>query len=85
MSKIEKSIERLKLKPKDFTYEEAKALLNNFGFIEDNKGMTSGSRICFVKSGCAKIELHKPHPGNILKTYQIKIIIDNLKRGGMLK
>lgn len=26
-----------------------------------------------------KIQLHKPHPGRILKPYQIKIILDNLK------
>ena len=31
MSKIEKEIERLKSKPKDYTYEEAKSLLNKFG------------------------------------------------------
>ena len=45
MSKIEKDIERLKSKPKDFTYDEMKRLLNNLGFIENNKGKTSGSRV----------------------------------------
>ena len=34
MSKIEKILERLKSKPKDFTYNEAKMILNNLGFIE---------------------------------------------------
>lgn len=34
MSKIEKEIERLKSRPKDFTYDEAKRVLNKFGFIE---------------------------------------------------
>ena len=42
MSKIEKAIEGLKSKPKKFTYDEAKMILNNFGFIEYNKGKTSG-------------------------------------------
>ena len=32
MSKKEKIIERLKSKPKDFTYDEAKQVLNIFGF-----------------------------------------------------
>ncbi len=49
MSKKEKEIERLKSKPKDFTYDEVKTILNNIGFFEDNKGRTSGSRVIFVK------------------------------------
>lgn len=32
MSRKEKIIKRLKSKPKDFTYEEAKHVLNIFGF-----------------------------------------------------
>ena len=78
MSKIEKEIRRLKLRPKDYTYEEAKSLLNKLGFIENNKGKTSGSRVVFVNMGERKIELHKPHPGNILKPYQVSIIIKKL-------
>lgn len=79
MSKIEKEIERLKSKPKDFTYDELKRILNYFGFIEDNKGKTSGSRVRFISNRNIIIELHKPHPKNILKTYQINIIINKLK------
>lgn len=79
MSKIEKEIERLKSKPKDFTYDEAKRILNNFGFVENNKGKTSGSRVKFVDEKNRIIELHKPHPKNILKPYQINLIIDKLK------
>lgn len=80
MSKIEKEIKRLKSKPKDFTYEEAKRILNNCGFIENNKGKTSGSRIVFKNEAInEKIELHKPHPSNILKMYQINIIIKKLE------
>ncbi len=79
MSKLEKEIKRLKSKPKDFTYDEAKKILNNLGFIEDNKGRTSGSRVEFNNEKMQKIQLHKPHPGNVLKPYQIKIILDRLK------
>ena len=84
MSKIEKLVERLKSKPKDFTYDELKNLLNNLGFNEQNKGKTSGSRVKFIKDGIAEIELHKPHPNNILKPYQIKDVIEKLKKGGMI-
>lgn len=82
MSKLKKEIERLKLKPKDFTYDEAKKILNNFGFIENNKGKTSGSRIKFIDNQNRIIELHKPHPKNILKPYQINLIINKLKERG---
>lgn len=79
MSKKDKLIRRLKTKPKDFTYEEAKMVLNNFGFIEDNKGKTSGSKVVFMNKNNKKVELHKPHPNKILKPYQINIIIKILK------
>lgn len=79
MSKIDKLIERLKKAPRDFTYEELKKVLNNFGYIEYNKGKTSGSKVTFTKSGNKKISLHKPHPNNILKAYQINEIIKSLK------
>lgn len=85
MSKIEKDIERLKSKPKDFTYDEMKRLLNNLGFIENNKGKTSGSRVELKNNLKKKIILHKPHPSNILKPYQINNIIKLLKEWEVIK
>ena len=78
MSKIEKEIERLKSNPKDFTYDELKKILNYFGYIEDNKGRTSGSKVKFIKENKEIINLHKPHPQNILKPYQINQILEIL-------
>ena len=82
MSKLEKEIERIKSKPKDYTYEEVKSLLNKLGYIENNKGKTSGSRIAFVNNNNMKIELHRPHPSNIVKLYKIKDILEKLKERG---
>ncbi len=82
MSKLEKEIERLKSKPKDFTYDEAKSILNKLGFFEYNKGKTSGSRVAFLNKKNSKIEMHKPHPGNILKTYQVNKLLNILKELG---
>jgi hypothetical protein len=81
MSRKEKILKRLKSKPKDFTYEEAKTLLLQLGFEEDKKGKTSGSRVLFrnIKENIS-IELHKPHPSNVLKSYQINILLKNLKK-----
>ena len=78
MSKLEKEIERLKSKPKDYAYDEAKSLLNKLGFIENNKGRTSGSRVEFKDMEGRKIILHKPHPKNILKSYQVNSILNDL-------
>lgn len=81
MSKKEKLKQRLLNKPKDFTYLELKTLLIGFGYEETNKGKTSGSRVSFIHSITNSIiSLHKPHPGNILKSYQIDLIIEQLKK-----
>ena len=67
MSKLEKAKERIRSKPKDYTYNEAKYLLSQLGFKEYNKGKTSGSRVKFYRKEDQKvILLHKPHPGNIM-------------------
>lgn len=85
MSKKEKLINRLKTKPKDFTYNEAKTLLESVGFVESNKGKTSGSRVVFIESKSGlKFELHKPHPGNILKPYVIIGLIKILDELGVI-
>ena len=79
MSKVNKLINKLKQKPKDFTYEEAKQLLENLGFYEYNKGKTSGSRVVFINKDIqAKIQLHKPHLDNVLKMYVVKNLLDKL-------
>lgn len=79
MSKIEKEIERLKSKPKDYTYDEVKSLLNKLGFYENNKGKTSGSRVQFEDEFGRKIFLHKPHPSNVIKPYMINGVINSLE------
>lgn len=79
MSRKEKLIKRLKLKPKDFTYDELKTLLSYLGFNEYNKGKTSGSAVEFKDEFGRKIVLHKPHPSNIIKMYKINEIIDLLE------
>jgi len=47
MNKKEKLIKRFRTLPKDFTFEEVEALFNCYGFILENKGATSGSRVKF--------------------------------------
>jgi hypothetical protein len=79
MSKVEKLIEKLKSRPKDFTWDEMLKVLNHFGFEQIAQGKTGGSRRKFVNIEKQIISLHEPHPQKVLKSYQLDIIIDYLK------
>jgi len=85
MSKHEKLLLRFLTFPKDFTWEELKTLLRKYGYEPNNKGKTSGSRVEFenTESNMA-LNLHKPHPRNILKPYQLKDTVDFLRKIGVV-
>lgn len=76
--KKEKLLQRLLSRPKDFMFDEVVTLLSSYGFTQQNKGKTSGSRVEFV-NGEYSIQLHKPHPTGEMKNYQLKQIIELLK------
>ncbi|MDP2791931.1 MAG: type II toxin-antitoxin system HicA family toxin [Rectinemataceae bacterium] len=79
MSKDEKLVKRFLARPRDFTYDELRTLLKNFGYEEDQRGKTSGSRVAFYNKSTKRIiRLHKPHPGNELKMYQLDLIREEL-------
>ena len=83
MGKKEKLIARLKAKPKDYTFNEAKTLMGLCGYSISNAGKTSGSRVCFIK-GNKVFRMHKPHPRQELPAYQVKELIDELDQEGFL-
>jgi hypothetical protein len=85
MSQIQKLIKRLLSNPKDFTWDELKKLLSHLGYEEIRTGKTGGSRRMFIGKDNHIINLHKPHPGLILKSYQVNQIIDTLKEKKLLK
>jgi predicted RNA binding protein YcfA (HicA-like mRNA interferase family) len=77
MSQYEKLLDRLKQKPKDFTWSELKTLLAGLGYKQE---LGRGSRRKFVhEKTAAIISLHEPHPGKILKAYQVKEVLAHLK------
>jgi len=80
MSRFDKLIIRLLSYPKDFTYGELKTLLMSLGYEEIHG---AGSRVCFSNDN-HKIKLHKPHPGNILKAYQLDLVIEELTAKGLI-
>jgi hypothetical protein len=85
MAKIDKTIDRMLSLPKDFSWAELQKVLNHFGYEELQHGKTGGSRRKFVDEQNHVISLHKPHPQNILKNYQLKQVIEQLKEKGVLK
>ena len=84
MGKKEKLIQRLKTKPKDFTFDEAETLLGYLSYSRSNKGKTSGSRVIFTSAEHAAILLHRPHPGNELKGYQVQQLIETLEQENLI-
>lgn len=84
MSKRQKLLERLKHRPKDFTWDELTTVLSQLGYRETKAGKTGGSRRKFIHPEAPPIILHKPHPGNIIKTYVLEDVLEMLGREGML-
>ena len=88
MSKVDTLIKKLcqKPTPADFRYSDLRKIMAYFGYVESNKGATSGSRVRFYNpENKASMMLHKPHPGNIIKTYAMKQVLNDLIEAGFIK
>lgn len=85
MSSKEKLIARFLTIPLDFTFDELERLLTIFGYEKSNKGKTSGSRVIFKDKAGHPIMLHKPHPGNIVKQYAVRQVLEELQSKGLFK
>lgn len=83
MSKKEKQLRRILSLPKDYTYSECSTLLRSLGYEEYNKGRTSGSRVRFYrKEDGHVIDLHKPHPGDVMLPAAVKAVVATLRQNG---
>jgi len=79
MSKIKKLFEKLKTVPKDLTWSELVKILNYLGYFEiAKKGKSGGSRRKFTNKDHDIINLHKPHPSNIVKQYVLRQLLEKL-------
>ena len=85
MNKKDKLLKRFYSLPKDFTFDEMVNVFSSYGFHQENKGTTSGSRVIFVndKDGNSHI-MHKPHPSNIIKGYVMRQVFTFLKANGYI-
>lgn len=77
-------MERLRSKPRDFTFEDAETLLGYLSYKRSNKGRTSGSRVMFVSEEHPPILMHKPHPRKELLAYQVRQLVETLEQEGLL-
>lgn len=84
MTNINKIISKFKSNSKNITFNETERVLKYVGYLKDNKGKTSGSRIRFFKSSSENLLLHRPHPRNTLLSYQVKEVSEILKKEGLL-
>lgn len=76
--------ERFLKLPSDFTFDEMQRLLEGYGYVRSDKGRTSGSRLIFKNADKRPIMLHKPHPGNIVKEYAMKQVLNELREAGLI-
>ncbi|MBQ3722839.1 MAG: type II toxin-antitoxin system HicA family toxin [Bacteroidales bacterium] len=83
MSTKDKLLDRFKRLPKDFTFDELIRLMGLFDYQMDNKGMTSGSRVSFSREGRV-FDIHRPHPGKIVKRSTLKQLHRYLKENNLL-
>lgn len=83
MGTKEKLINRFKAQPRDFTWNEFLRLFNLLGFVLDNKGKTSGSRVIFTKDTLSYIA-HKPHPDKFIKGYVMRQTLDFLTKNKLI-
>jgi len=79
-------LRRFLKKPADFSFDEMSRLLKGFGYEEVKSGKTSGSRVAFISRTSGHIvRLHKPHPGNVLKRYQMDLVEETLRAKGIIQ
>ncbi|MDZ7851991.1 MAG: type II toxin-antitoxin system HicA family toxin [Halomonas sp.] len=82
MSKTEKLIAKLLNERAAFTWQELETLLQRLGYRQLDG---QGSRIKFHNGDPqAMINLHKPHPGNELKAYAKRQVIEQLRSVGLI-
>lgn len=82
MRRVQKTLVRLKSRPKDFTWGELQTIMNHLGY-EELRGSSSRRKFVNTQTG-ALVSLHEPHPSTIMKRYAVEIILDHLKEQSLL-
>lgn len=78
MAKIDALLDKLCVKPTpaNFRFADIRKVMSHFGYLESNKGATSGSRVKFYHPETkAVLLLHKPHPGDEMAKAAIDSVV----------
>jgi hypothetical protein len=78
LSKQQKAIARIIAKPVDYTWNELQSLMIGLGYELRTSG--GSGRKFFDPATKALLFLHEPHPSSILKEYQIRAVIQFLRK-----
>jgi hypothetical protein len=78
LSKQQKAIARILARPVDYTWDELVSLMVGLGYELRTSG--GSGRKLFDPATKAVLFLHEPHPSNILKDYQIRAVIQFLRK-----
>jgi len=80
MAGLDKKKTRISKIPSDYAWSELISLLGQLGYT---KTEGNGSRVKFFHSeNDSLINLHKPHPGSIVKQYMVRQVVAKLKEAG---
>jgi hypothetical protein len=78
LSRQLKAIARLLAKPVDYTWDELLSLMVGLGYELRTSG--GSGRKFFDPATKAVLFLHEPHPSSVLKEYQIRAVIQFLRK-----
>lgn len=85
MGRNDKLTQKIKNIPKDLKYSDLKKFLESLGYMESNKGKTSGSRVIFFRAtDNDKIGGDKPHGNGPVSVGWLKRVVKHLEEKGDL-
>lgn len=85
MGKFDKFLKKFLDGKSVITFQELEYFLGNLGYVEKKTGKTSGSRKAYVHEQTKHIiRIHKPHPGNEIKNYVKRQLIEELRRKDLI-
>lgn len=65
MTQIQKLLDALLAKPKTFDFRDFVRVMEHLGYVLDQKGATSGSRVRFYREDDGRVLImHSPHPSS---------------------
>lgn len=85
MSRKDKLIEKLKSRPKGFTWDEATTLMSACNFKLMNARGGGSGRMFVHQVTRQKVRLHEPHPQKTLLPYMLSELIEALVCAGEIK